>query len=482
MLILLASISTNVFGYEIAKSFQYPVLNNLLYNSSSQKGWTLVQDFQDCRSEVVPAGITPCRHLGEDWFYYDDGWKSQERIIRSIANGYVVKSGVKKGFSGYIIMKHYLSEYDESDYVLSIYGHLTTKNLPAKGAYYAKGKKLSSTASVFEMKKYTTFDPHLHLEIRKPRSVTGFSDTYLNDGYAYSSGNYYDPTDLPYWETTQDINGEEGYVESHHNIQTSFKAPYFDGTGSLIDPQNTECPAEGCDNDYVELHPHVNQTSAGFFQVFKVPNVCEAIKLENLGEASVEVRSWAGRGENSKYYDVNDYFSTVPLTSNAWSLVAFKTKRPIKETQRVHAVCLRSRIAIAPEVSGTPLQFENDNYWGGNGSIIGHSDNQFNGDTIAGYGRTQDTVVIFEDKKALSGFQVTKSESCEKIKFETPVSFNLSWKFWNEKDWRGSRTIRNNDIFTLPSDGYWWILKVKAPPARNIDVDKLRINAICQSS
>ena len=69
--------------------------------------------------------------------------------------------------------------------------------------------------------------------------------------------------------------------------------------------------------------------------------------------------------------------------------------------------------------------------------------------------------------------------SSQLFKFETPVSFNLSWKLWDDEEWQGNKTVSNNDIFTLPS-GYWWILKVKAPPATNIVTKKLRINAICQ--
>jgi len=70
-------------GYEIADSFQYPISSDELYqnsNSNPKKGWTMVQDFQDCRKEVVPLGITPCRHLGEDIFYYDgNNWNSANK-------------------------------------------------------------------------------------------------------------------------------------------------------------------------------------------------------------------------------------------------------------------------------------------------------------------------------------------------------------------------------------------------------------------
>lgn len=127
-------------------------------------------------------------------------------------------SGVKPGFSGYIIMKHYLSN---NSYILSVYGHLQTKNLPAKGSYFKKGEFIASIASVAEMKKWTGFGPHLHFEIRKSKEDTGYNDEYLNDGYDLdSSGRYYDPTDVVTlnWENgnpvESDENKEIGYVES----------------------------------------------------------------------------------------------------------------------------------------------------------------------------------------------------------------------------------------------------------------------------
>jgi len=264
-------------------------------------------------------------------------------------------------------------------------------------------------------------------------------------------------------------------IETHQIFSSS---PYFDGTGSLIDPQGCGLSA-GCSDDYVKLHPHGHQASAGFFQVLKISNSCEAVQLDNLEEASVEIRSWNGRGKNSKYYKVNKTSNIVPL-STTWNLIAFKTDKPIDSSVRVKATCLSSKsLANAIEFSSTPFSFENNYYWGGNGSLITHSNNQDTADTRAGYGRTQDTVAIFENKKALSVFQITNTESCRKVKFETPVSFNLSWKLWDDEEWQGNKTVSNNDIFTLPS-GYWWILKVKAPPATNIVTKKLRINAICQ--
>ncbi|RKZ35849.1 MAG: hypothetical protein DRQ49_18775 [Gammaproteobacteria bacterium] len=253
--------------------------------------------------------------------------------------------------------------------------------------------------------------------------------------------------------------------------------PYFDGTGSLVDPQNNN-GCDGCERDYVKLHSHGVLASAGFFQVFKISGVCESIDLTGLNSASIEVRSWSGRGTDSEYYSINGS-STIPLT-NTWNLVAFQTNHPIASgsTKTIKATCRSNNSSNVSEVSGIPMMFDGNYHWGGNGSIINHSNNQSHSDTQAGYGRNRDTAVLLGSKKTLSVFQVTNTQSCSKVKFSTPVSFNLSWKLWNEKNWQGSKTINDKDIFTFPTSDYWWILKVEAPAINNSDS---RIDVVCES-
>jgi len=256
--------------------------------------------------------------------------------------------------------------------------------------------------------------------------------------------------------------------------------PYFDGAGSLVDPQNKDNSNDcGCKLDYVKLHSHKDKASAGFFQVFRIPGVCESISLNGLDSASIEVRSWTGRGNNSKYYSIHGN-STIPLLSKSiWNLVAFKTNQPIKKgtSKIVAAVCRGDNNSDVTEVSGNPMILNSEYHWGGNGSIINHSNNQFNSDTQAGYGRNRDTAVLLKSNKTLSVFQVTNTQSCRKVKFSTRLPFNLSWKTWNEKDWQGSKKINNEDTFIFPTSDYWWILKAEAPASSS---DKARIDVVCE--
>lgn len=254
--------------------------------------------------------------------------------------------------------------------------------------------------------------------------------------------------------------------------------PYFDGAGSLIDPERgTAC--SGCGEDLVKLHSRGEQSSAGFFQVFRIPDICESVDLKGLNAGTVEVRSWSGYGTDSKYYEVSNSSHIIPLKATLWNLIAFKTNAPIPtgQTKTITATCLSDNNSNVTEVSGSPMQFDNNYFWGGNGSLISHTNNQYSSDTQAGYGRDTDTAVLLRDHKTLSVFQVTNSSSCGKIRFKTPLSFNLSWKLWDEKDWRDSKSFNDDDVFTFPTNDYWWILKIEAP---RTNINDTRIDAICE--
>lgn len=258
--------------------------------------------------------------------------------------------------------------------------------------------------------------------------------------------------------TNQVLNGQTSSL--------SIATPYFDGTGSLIDPTNCTGQGWGCSHDEVKLHSHPNQISAGFFQVFRVNGACDAVRLEGLAAADIEVRLWDSYGIDSKYYhvdDMKDSGAVIPLiyNENKWNLIGVKTTAAIGDIRTLSAKCdtgggMSDNVS---EVSGTPMKFDENYSWGGNGSIISHAQN-------GEYGKIKDEVVLFRDKKTLAAIQVTKTAQCSKVTFNTfntPNGFHLSWKEWDATDWQGDQVIYNGQSFPLPSGGGQWVLlKIKA--------------------
>ena len=287
---------------------------------------------------------------------------------------------------------------------------------------------------------------HSHVELRYfANRFSSYNNIYANGSVSntqYAINNWENPNSY--------------LLKSSTSLSTT---PYFDGTGSLVDSAGG-CTDDGCTQDYVKLHSHDNQLSSGFFQVLWKQGKCESVELDGLTYADVEVRSWDGYGTDSEYYKLSALPAVVPLKSNQWNLIAVKTTAAIPKgsSRTLKASCVASNYndSRVSKVEGTPMSFDLDYGWGGNGSIISHSNNKY-------FGRDRDDVSLLRDKKTLAAFQVTRSSTCQTVRFETPVSFDLSWKTWDAESWQGNRTINNGDTFTLPTNGDWWILKVKAP-------------------
>jgi hypothetical protein len=268
----------------------------------------------------------------------------------------------------------------------------------------------------------------------------------------------------------------------------------FDGAGSLIDPRDGgSCSAagnDGCSHDYVKLQSHLpNDGSAGFYQVLGVPGVCEAVRLEESNPAAavtgftIEVRPWSGGGgSNSKYYSVSKLPAVIPLVfTDSWNLVGFQTVDPVAVGGRlVKASCLPVATlgADVMAVKGTPIRFSSDYFWGGSGSLIRHSDNQDHSETRLGYGRDRDVALLLGNKRSLSTFQVTKTTTCPKITFSTPISIEISWKSWNAFDWINAGTVTNGQTLSLPTGSYWWIVKVKSSATNSSGA---KVTATCSS-
>jgi hypothetical protein len=475
--------------YTIADSFQYPIKDSEgIYNSTTNKGWFVAQDFQDCREEPVPAGLSPCRHLGEDWNYYDGKrYANENREILSIGNGYVVTSGVVKGFAGYVIVKHYLSQTDESKYVLSIYGHLQTSGLPRAKTYLKKGDLIAKTATEEEMKKWTTFGPHLHFEIRKPKSITGYEDTYLNDGYE-KTDKYYDPTDVKVFDYNNrrmgsiDWNTKAGFIEHYQpetmveTVNESSEEKYlpigiFDGAGSLISP-NESC--WGCDKDEARMHPHYPRGSTVVFQWVYDKETCEHIDIyaDRDLEVVIRAKNWSSDKTESAVKGVVGRDKPISIKStnlrDLWSNIAVTSTSPVSETVKIVAYCKRDidpihRYGIV-EFEKNLVYLTQNYFWAGTGSLITKATaRDFDSSGIG-----KDFALSLSKYRSFTSFQWYTSNQCPSITIKEYGSSSkideIKIKEWSSKNWSENLCSSLPCTINAPTIDNYYIIKVKREP------------------
>jgi murein DD-endopeptidase MepM/ murein hydrolase activator NlpD len=443
-LVLVFGIASNANAVsEAASGFQRPITE-----SDSGTGLTFLQlwDYGGNCGKVY--------HPGKDLNVAGTSGNSDRGTdILAVADG-VVRDVAMSTWGTLVIEHNY-----KGTTVYSQYGHLGSI-LVNEGDTVTKGQHIG------EMGNTGTTYVHLHFEIRKSSHPDPTSSGYFC-GLAGKS----QATVMSYYEDPI------AFVGSH---PAYVRSSYFDGTGSLVDPKGTgqgckDSDGFGCYVDYVKLHSHT-EPSVGFFQIVTVPSVCESVELKGASSpyiqgAKVELRTWDGYGTESQYYEFNGTSAVIPLKKRSvgtqWNLIAVQTLSPIPlgSTRLISAHCVSSSYATSNvrETAGEPTQFNNSYHWGGNGSIIGHSNNT---QVSSGFGKTRDDVVLMRDYPTLAALQVTKS-SCTKMRFTTPVSLELSWKNWDSENWLGTKTIVNGELFTLPIDiGYWAVLKIKAPATK----------------
>lgn len=397
----------------------------------------------NCQIGTTCAGDAPNRHLGVDL-----GIRSGSNVV-SMCDGTVRHNNTQFAdiWNSKVILEHNCN----GRVLFGIYGHISSS--------LAVGATVTAGTIIGQVKDWGG-NSHLHMGI----------SIYYRDAY------------WGYTSSTSPESDFKNFVDFRTILATQPDVPYFDGTGSLIDPQGS-C-GDGCKSDVIKLHPHETQRSAGFFQVYRLAGVCEAVNLSgDLMYADVEVKSWDSYSGNSVYYTLGSLPAAVPLNNTTWNVIAVKTVSPIPQgqTRTVTATCVaQSSMSanVTKKPSGTPTEFNENYFWGGNGSLISHTNNR----AANGFGKNKDTVILLKDKKTLSVFQVNTS-FCKNVRFTTSatpaaMSLELSWKLWNEKEWQGSTTINSGYRFSFPTTANpWWILKVKAAPT---GLTSSTVTAVCE--
>ena len=257
-----------------------------------------------------------------------------------------------------------------------------------------------------------------------------------------------------------DIAGAQGVFPQGAIVPLSM----VDGAGSLIDPtMGGQCASfggYGCYRDDVMLHGGRNVSSSGVFQVLNAGGACNYVALEGLAPAFVTVKNWneAYPGElttspTSEIYYTSSAPASFPMPQG-WSTINVTSAFPIASaTQSVRLTCqggpsFQGGFAIAPSVSSrrsNPLLVANwltpDDLtvrWSGNGSLISFSNNQAQGDSQAGYGRTRDVAVTFPGAYGGALFQVYAGNStCRQVRITSDVSSTaqVQHKEWTQRTW-----------------------------------------------
>jgi hypothetical protein len=240
---------------------------------------------------------------------------------------------------------------------------------------------------------------------------------------------------------------------------------FVDGVGSLIDPKNGgTCIASlanyGCSRDEIKLHPHPIP-SAGSFQVYSDTNGgCDYVTLSGLTKAHIAIRRW-----NEAYPGPLEY-ATPPVSTiytagqlpvhlkvpYGFSLVYVTTTQPVPagETRSLTLECKSGALPvtsllvdIAPTVAkraGSPTAMytmvsgDKNRYWGGNGSIIPPSGNNYAGE----FGRIKDYAKTQSIGYSEVMFQVYTAANCRNVRISASsgtVSADIAMKPWNVSPW-----------------------------------------------
>lgn len=431
---------TFYFLLSLASSFAMATPQTIDLPTGGGEGWVKRQHKFDGANGYY-AGISSANDIYAWDMNWGSSWDDEGLPVYAVEDGCIYTGvGWGGGSYGQLLINH------TSGTDMWSSGYLHMKNIVKKSGCVTKGEKIGEISRVGYLENPNITSPHLHFAVYDSHGKSALRSVNVN----------------------------------FSTVSASEKSPgissFFDGTGSLIDPKNMTGCTFGCTKDYVMLHPHATP-STGLFQVVGAPAYCEAVELSGLQEGNVEIRSWNGYGAESVFYKLLSLPAIVPLKNiSGWNLIALTTTVPIpnNSTRTISARCVTGKAAgtNVTKTLGAPTQFGTYG-WGGNGSIIGHSNNSDSGS----YGRTLDTVVTLRDKNTISSIQVTPG-SCKNIQFTgflTP--FKLSWKGWDSSSWLGSKIIYNYETFTFPSGiGDWAVLMIQADATNE---NNSRITAKC---
>lgn len=199
----------------IAWHFDYPVGSANADGRFDGGGWRVSQDFLDRLNAYKPDQPY---HLGEDWTCAG----CAEKPVRAIAGGFVIVSGANKSYGHLVMIRHPLPGGSELSYVVSLYGHMSARELPpapqsGREFWVERGAIIGYVGKKGENGSDKSGNPwaeHLHFELRADSNQTGKPDSDPNIGYNSDHRGFLNPTNA----TSRGNEPGDGWIDAHRDI------------------------------------------------------------------------------------------------------------------------------------------------------------------------------------------------------------------------------------------------------------------------
>lgn len=226
----------------------------------------------------------------------------------------------------------------------------------------------------------------------------------------------------------------------------------YDGTGSLINADDTK--TWGGNKDEADMQVHKGKNSTVTFQVLRNEIKCTHVDIHSdvdMGQdVIINMKKWDSDKVERSYqvklpvgkYNEKDGISLE--LKHMWTTIAISSTKPINQVTPIYAYCRNDADELnqngLKKLSPSMTKLENNHYHLGNGSIISSTGED-------GIGRTEDLAITSTKYDAETSFQVLSSkDKCEEItlynyneideKLTSADVKNVLIKGWSSSTWK----------------------------------------------
>lgn len=198
----------------------------------------------------------------------------------------------------------------------------------------------------------------------------------------------------------------------------------YDGTGSLINADNTK--TWGGNRDEADMQVHKGKNSTVTFQVLKNKIKCTHVDIHSdvdmEQDVIINLKKWDSHKVERSYQvklpvgKFNEKDGISLELKHTWTTIAISSTKPINKVTPIYAYCRNSDDELnqngLKELLPNMTKLENNHYHLGNGSIISSIGENGQND----FGRVHDLAITSDKYDAETSFQVLSSkDKCEEI-------------------------------------------------------------------